>query len=319
MNCLPEQERRYLEENLKEDAAGMEGCRIVWMDLADGGEALSAFPAAECIFVSGDERCLREAAACGMATLGYLSPLGDTGARGMATPDCLPLLWETQNGIKPGDEAQDERGDGCADDPEQAADSIKPDMYAEGMEEVDITFLRRVYERHHRLPWTILETERCVVKEFSMEYLDDLFELYAGEGITDYMEPLYDYEKEKEYQQAYIENMYRFFGYGMWIICEKETGKLVGRAGIESREELGGELELGYVIGAPYQNRGYATEVCLAILDYAKTRLKIPRIYCLIEEGNDVSLHLAQKLGFAPVGVMELGGKLMKKFGLEIR
>ena len=70
-----------------------------------------------------------------------------------------------------------------------------------------------------------------------MEYLDALFELYAGKGMTDYMEPLYPYEEEREYQQAYIEQMYRFYGYGMWIVCDRNTGELIGRAGVEHREE----------------------------------------------------------------------------------
>lgn len=193
-----------------------------------------------------------------------------------------------------------------------------PDMCAEGFEEIGLAFLRHVYERHHHLPWTILETERCIVKEFSMEYLDDLFELYAGEGMTDYIEPLYPYEQEKEYQRAYIEHMYGFYGYGMWIVCEKETGKLIGRAGVEHREELGGELELGYAIGVPYQRQGYATEVCRAILSYVKEELEYTQINCLIEEGNTGSEHFAGKLGFSFQKILELGGKNMKKYVLHL-
>ena len=48
----------------------------------------------------------------------------------------------------------------------------------------------------------------------------------------------------------------------MWIVCDRNTGELIGRAGVEHREELGGELELGYAIGVPWQRQGYATEVC---------------------------------------------------------
>lgn len=193
-------------------------------------------------------------------------------------------------------------------------DGGQPDMWAEGLEEVDYRFLDRVYRRHHGLPWTILETRRCVVKEFSLDYLEELFELYAGEGMTAYIEPLYPYEKEREYQKAYIENMYRFYGYGMWIVCEKETGKLIGRAGVENREELGGELELGYAIGTPFWRRGYATEVCRAILSYVREELECDRINCLIEEGNTVSERLAEKLGFAFQECMLLDGKRMKRY-----
>ena len=165
--------------------------------------------AEKAILVSGDAKELNEAQRIGMAVLCYLMP-----------------------------------GDGRTQRNEAAAGEMEvtspADMYAEGMEEIDGSFLQHVYERHHRIPWIILKTPRCIVKEFSMEYLDALFELYAGKGMTDYMEPLYPYEEEREYQQAYIEQMYRFYGYGMWIVCDRNTGELIGRAGVEHREELGG-------------------------------------------------------------------------------
>ena len=150
-----------------------------------------------------------------------------------------------------------------------------------------------------------------------MDYLDDLFELYAGEGLTDYMESLRPYEQEREYQQAYIDNMYRFYGYGMWIVCDKETGELIGRAGIEHiacNGELSEKFQLGYAIGVPYQGQGYATEVCRAMIDYARTELELPSLCCLIEEKNEKSIGLAQKLGFVPVGTMEIDEKSMIKF-----
>lgn len=188
------------------------------------------------------------------------------------------------------------------------------DMLVEGFAEIDGEFLTQVYQRNHHLPWTILETKRCNVREITLEDIDALFALYSWEGMTEYLEPLYDYEKEKEYQKAYIENMYGFYGYGMWLVIEKETGNLIGRAGIEHREELGGELELGYAIGTPYQRQGYATEVCLAILEYAKNYLECDKLNCLIEKGNLVSEHLAERLGFTLGEEPVINGKHMKRY-----
>ena len=99
---------------------------------------------------------------------------------------------------------------------------LHADMVVEGFEEVDMTFLQRVYERHFNIPWTILETERCIVRELELSDLDDLFSMYAEPGMTDYMEGLYEYEEELEYQKAYIENMYRFYGYGMWLVLRRK-------------------------------------------------------------------------------------------------
>jgi RimJ/RimL family protein N-acetyltransferase len=189
------------------------------------------------------------------------------------------------------------------------------DMIVEGFEEVDADFLEKMYQRHHRIPWTILETERCVVRELSLDDLDGLFELYADDGMDAYTEPLYPYEEEKEFQRAYIENMYRYFGYGMWLVFEKETDKLIGRAGLEHREynEVT-ELELGYLIGRKYQGKGYATEVCKAILAYARENTGFERINTLIQDENEVSIALSKKLGFEQKESYEVDGKIMHRF-----
>jgi len=188
------------------------------------------------------------------------------------------------------------------------------DIIVEGFEEVDYDFFEKIYQRHHNLPWTILETERLVVRELALSDMDALFELYSYEGMTDYMEGLYPYEEEYEYQKAYIANMYRFFGYGMWLVFEKETAKLVGRAGVEHREELDGELELGYAIGTPWQGRGYATEVCAGIMRYVRDELGFEEICSLVEPENKPSVHLLEKWGFTEDVQLTLDGINYKKY-----
>ncbi len=188
-------------------------------------------------------------------------------------------------------------------------------LVVEGFEEVTGDFLRKVYERHHQLPWTILETPRCSVRELALDDLDDLFELYAKKGMEKYVEPLYPREKEIEYQQAYLKNMYGYYGYGLWLIFRKGSKKLIGRAGLEHREYPEGmELELGYVIAPEEQRKGYAFEVCSAILAYAQKEMDFPRVNCLIRPDNGASIHLAEKLGFYFLEEMEINGKTMKRY-----
>lgn len=192
------------------------------------------------------------------------------------------------------------------------------DMLVEGFDEVDIDFLEKVWQRHHHIPWTILKTERCVVRELTLDDLDALFELYGDGEIDKYTDPLYPYEEEKEFQRAYIENMYRYFGYGLWLIYSKDTGELIGRAGLEHREyheEI--ELELGYIIGMKYQGRGIATEICKAILEYAKENTGFERINALIEEENTISRKLAEKLGFVHAEDFRLDEKVMCRYILN--
>lgn len=187
---------------------------------------------------------------------------------------------------------------------------------AEGFDEVDYYFLERVYQRFHGLPWTVAETERCVLREITLGDLDDLYELYRPPEMTRYMDGLFaDREKEEEYTKAYIENMYYFYGYGLWVVMEKETGRLIGRAGLEQRKE-GDEtlLEMGYCIAVDRQRMGYATEVCREILHFAEEFLDFDRIYCFIQKENAVSVHLAEKLGFHWEKSVLLDGKKMQSY-----
>lgn len=192
------------------------------------------------------------------------------------------------------------------------------DMIVEGFEEVDAGFLEKVYQRYHHIPWQIAMTKRTVIRELSLDDLDDLFRLYADDKISEFTECLYPYEEEKTFQQAYIENMYRFYGYGMWLVFSQETGELIGRAGLEHREYDGEiELELGYVIGVKHQRQGYATEVCQAIIQIAQCMTDFSRINCLIHAGNISSIRLAEKLGFSHMEDMELNGAKMSRYVLH--
>lgn len=47
------------------------------------------------------------------------------------------------------------------------------------------------------LPAFILETERFIVREESLDDLDELYELYDTLADCEFIEPLYELEKEK--------------------------------------------------------------------------------------------------------------------------
>lgn len=168
----------------------------------------------------------------------------------------------------------------------------------ESLAELDIEYLERVRRRYNHIPWDIGETDRCLIRELSLADLPALYELYDKPGMTDFVEPLYDYETELEYQKAYIENMYDFYEYGMWLVFSKETGKLIGRAGLEHNE-------MGYMIAPEFQNLGYATEVCRFIVDYARKNTDFEELYCRIDEKNVASVRLAKRLGFVRNGQIE--------------
>ena len=102
------------------------------------------------------------------------------------------------------------------------------DLLAEGLEGLDYAFLERIYQRKHGIPWRVLETERCFLREMTPADLPDLYKDAPGQ---DGWGPFSSEEEEAAYIRAYMENMYRFYGFGMWLIKDRMTDELVGRAG----------------------------------------------------------------------------------------
>lgn len=152
----------------------------------------------------------------------------------------------------------------------------------EGMK--DHGYLAMVYSRYKNIPLQILETERTYVREITTDDVKALYSLYDDEALK-YVEPLYEYDEEVIFTKKYIENMYGFYGYGLWLVFEKETDELIGRAGIEIRNIDGADKnELAYIIRKDYRRKGYGYEVCKAILNYAFTKLSMDEVVIVIEK-----------------------------------
>lgn len=183
----------------------------------------------------------------------------------------------------------------------------------ENLAEVEFRSLEMAWRRLTGKPWMITETKRCVIRETVVEDVDSFYEIYKEPLITEYMEDLYeDRAEEIAYIEDYIKNVYGFYGYGMWTVLEKESGKVIGRAGLSLRE--GYDIpELGFVIGVPWQGQGYANEVCQAILKYGKEELGFTCFQALVMRGNHKSVALCEKLGFTYRETVEIDGGVYER------
>lgn len=167
----------------------------------------------------------------------------------------------------------------------------------QNVKECEEEFFQNILKRFMGMPWDIMETKRCLIRETSVEDVDAFYELYEDEEITRYMEPLFeDRDEEIEYTKSYIKNVYEFYGFGMWTIVLKDNGEVIGRAGVSYREGFE-HPELGFMIGTKYQRQGLAYEVCSAILEYMHENYEMEEILIFIEPQNTPSILLAKKLG----------------------
>jgi len=73
-------------------------------------------------------------------------------------------------------------------------------------------------------------------------------------------------------------------------------GHFIGGAGVSVRDH--GDWELGYWLGEPYWNRGYASEAAIALRDHAFESLKLGFIVAGHFSDNHASGRVLSKLGF---------------------
>ena len=167
-------------------------------------------------------------------------------------------------------------------------------------------YLERIVRRHIGLPWIITETDRLLIREFTMEDIAGMPEepdVWFTQEEREADQVFYDAEKLK----AYIKGQYRFYEYGIWALVRKTDGRIIGKAGLSNAKEREAvradvpdeELKLGYHVFHPYRRQGYAEEACRAILDYAKNELDCPVCaLSLIHILLMVAVMVMQYLGF---------------------
>ena len=91
-----------------------------------------------------------------------------------------------------------------------------------------------------------------------------------------------------------------------FAVCLAATDEPVGSIGLMSprcesnNQRVGLELEVGYWIAKPFWGRGFAPEAVRAMQRYAFETLGCKALWCGYYEGNNKSLRVQQKCGFAP-------------------
>jgi RimJ/RimL family protein N-acetyltransferase len=95
---------------------------------------------------------------------------------------------------------------------------------------------------------------------------------------------------------AMLAGIWTLRGYGHWAIEAKDSGRLVGRAGVWFPEGWP-EIEAGWVIGREHWGSGYATEAGRAALQQAFATLGVAHVISLIDAENVASRRVAEKLG----------------------
>lgn len=143
----------------------------------------------------------------------------------------------------------------------------------------------------------ILETQRLLLREMRPGDYSALFKVLGDSDIMQHYPYTFDEKRVRGWIDRNIER-YRIFGFGLWAVCLRETGEMIGDCGLTLQNINGQTLpEIGYHIRRDCQRRGYAKEAAKAVRDWAFRNTGYPALYSYCKYTNEASVRTAEAAG----------------------
>lgn len=77
----------------------------------------------------------------------------------------------------------------------------------------------------------VIETERLLLREMTEEDFSALYKMLADSDIMQHYPYVFDEKRIRNWILRNIER-YRVFGFGLWAVCLKTTGEMIGDCGL---------------------------------------------------------------------------------------
>ena len=129
-----------------------------------------------------------------------------------------------------------------------------------------------------------LETKRLFLREMTPDDFDALYSVLADSDIMRHYPYTFDEARVRNWINKNIER-YRVFGFGLWAVCLKLTGEMIGDCGLTMQNINGTVLpEIGCHIAKAYQRQGYAKEAAKAVLDWRFNNTAFGTVYSCMKK-----------------------------------
>ena len=140
-----------------------------------------------------------------------------------------------------------------------------------------------------------IETNRMVIRDFSMDDLKDLHDIFGDDETMKNCEHAYTIAKTADFLQTFCIGKK-----GAVAVSLKETGKVIGYILFK---EYGEEVyEIGWIFNKDFWRKGFAFESCSAVIDYAFDSMNMHKIFAEAIDGRK-SVNLMKKLGMKLEGI----------------
>ena len=145
----------------------------------------------------------------------------------------------------------------------------------------------------------ILETERLILRRFTLDDTEFIIELLNTEGWIKYIGE--KNVKTTDQATAYLKNgplkSYRNNGFGLALVELKADHVPIGMCGLINRDYLD-HLDVGFAFLPKHTGQGYAFEIVKKTVEHALCELKQDKLFAITLPQNYSSIKLLTKIGF---------------------
>lgn len=155
----------------------------------------------------------------------------------------------------------------------------------------------------------ILETERLLLREFRLDDANFIIELLNEEPFLRYIgdKGVRNLSDAENYLATGPIASYATYGFGLYHVAEKSSGKAIGMCGLLKRGDQP-YPDIGYAFLSSQTSNGFAIEAARAVMRFGQDALRLNTIDAFVNPDNVRSIRLLEKLGLAYLGAMQLDG-----------
>jgi RimJ/RimL family protein N-acetyltransferase len=148
----------------------------------------------------------------------------------------------------------------------------------------------------------VIETDRLFVRPWRASDLEEILEVYGDPDAMRFVGDGTILQREDAVTWLEVtESNYRRRGYGMCAVIRRDSGDVIGCAGLVHPGDQP-ECEIKYVLKRDHWNRGYASELVPAMVRYAREVHERDTVIATSDPRNLISHRVLEKSGLRRVG-----------------
>jgi ribosomal-protein-alanine N-acetyltransferase len=146
-----------------------------------------------------------------------------------------------------------------------------------------------------------VETERMVAERLQPRHQDELARLLSDPRVAPTLWPGEPPPGDAQLKYILSDKLdhWNRYGFGLWLLRDRETGAMVGRGGLQ-HTVVGrdGEVEAGWAIAPERWGEGLATELAHVCVEVAFGKLELEEVIAMALPTNIASRRVMEKSGF---------------------